>query len=112
MTNEKAKQIKEIKRVLIQTCKRVRTFQEDYMQDRYAEAIYAAGYRRQTERDVAEALDRLTPKKPIETEDGFGDRELCCPHCIGPVTNYWVHGTVPKHCQFCGQALDWEGAKT
>ena len=66
----------------------------------------------ESEKIVQEALDRLTPKKPIETEDGFGDRALSCPHCLGPVTNYWVRGTVPKHCQFCGQALDWEGAKT
>lgn len=55
---------------------------------------------------------RLTPEKPIEEADDFGDRSLCCPHCLGPVTNYWVPGTKPKHCQFCGQALDWgEGAK-
>lgn len=62
---------------------------------------------------AADALDRLTPEKPIETEGSFGDRELCCPNCIGPVTNYWSPGTTPKHCQFCGQALDWEegGAK-
>lgn len=50
---------------------------------------------------------RLTPTKPIEEADDFGDRSLCCPHCLGPVTNYWAPGTKPKHCQFCGQALDW-----
>lgn len=54
------------------------------------------------------ALDRLTPQKPIEEADNFGDRLLCCPNCIGPVTNYWVPGMKPQHCQFCGQALDWE----
>ncbi len=61
---------------------------------------------------AAEALDRLTPKKPIVETDDFDDRSVCCPHCIGPVTNYWAPGTKPKHCQFCGQALDWgEGAE-
>lgn len=50
---------------------------------------------------------RLTPEKPIKAADEFGDRSLCCPHCLGPVTNYWAPGTKPKHCQFCGQALDW-----
>ena len=50
---------------------------------------------------------RLTPEKPIEEADDFGDRSVCCPHCLGPVTNYWAPGTKPKHCQFCGQALDW-----
>ena len=48
---------------------------------------------------------RLTPT--IEEADSFGDRLLCCPHCLGPETNYWAPGTKPKHCQFCGQALDW-----
>lgn len=60
---------------------------------------------------AADALDRLTPKKPITEADDFGDRSLCCPNCIGPVTNYWAPGTKPKHCQFCGQALDWEEAE-
>lgn len=41
------KQIEEIKAVLVRTCKRVRTMQEDHMQDRYAEALYTAGYRKQ-----------------------------------------------------------------
>lgn len=43
------KQIEEIKKVLIRTCKRVRTYQEDYMQDRYAESLYKAGYRKAPE---------------------------------------------------------------
>lgn len=54
-----------------------------------------------------DAVERLTPQKPAEETDDFGDRSVCCPHCIGPVTNYWAPGTKPKHCQFCGQALDW-----
>ena len=43
------KQIEEIKAVLVRTCKRVRTMQEDHMQDRYAEALYNAGYHKQIE---------------------------------------------------------------
>lgn len=58
-------------------------------------------------KSAADALGRLTAKKPIEEADDFDDRSLCCPHCLGPVTNYWAPGTKPKHCQFCGQALDW-----
>lgn len=45
----KDKQIEEIKKVLIKTCKRVRTAQENYMQDRYAEELYNAGYRKASE---------------------------------------------------------------
>lgn len=56
----------------------------------------------------AQALERLTPKKPEGKVDEFGDRYLGCPSCCGPVTNYWAPGTKPKHCQFCGQALKWE----
>ena len=43
------KQIEEIKNVLIKTHKRARSGQDDYMQDRYAEAFYNAGYRKQSE---------------------------------------------------------------
>ena len=48
------KQIEEIKKVLVRTCKRVRTAQEDYVQDRYAKALYNAGYRKASE--VAEEI--------------------------------------------------------
>lgn len=36
----KQEQIEEIKQVLIKTCKRCRPFEEDYMQSKYAEALY------------------------------------------------------------------------
>lgn len=39
-------QIEGIKEILIKTCKRIRSKEEDYMQDRYAEALYNAGYRK------------------------------------------------------------------
>ena len=40
----KQEQIEEIKQVLIKTCKRCRSFEEDYMQSKYAEVLYNAGY--------------------------------------------------------------------
>lgn len=61
-----------------------------------------------TKEDAIEALKKQIPTEPIEEADDFGERSLCCPNCIGPVTNYWAPGTKPKHCQFCGQALKWE----
>lgn len=57
---------------------------------------------------IHEAIKKQIQTEPIEEADDFGDRSLCCPNCIGPVTNYWAPGTKPKHCQFCGQALKWE----
>ena len=39
-------QIKEIKQILIKTSKRCRSSEEDYMQSKYAEAIYNAGYKK------------------------------------------------------------------
>ena len=61
---------------------------------------------------AAEALDRLTPEKPyMKAMEGFDPEvasHLVCPNCDGPVTNYWKPGLTPKHCQFCGQALEWK----
>lgn len=56
------KQIEEIKAVLVRTCKRVRTMQEDHMQDRYAEALYTAGYRKQKEGEWISVEERLPEK--------------------------------------------------
>ena len=53
------------------------------------------------------ALDFQIPLKPVWKDADFGDKTLSCPHCSNPVTNYWVKGAKPAHCQFCGQALDW-----
>lgn len=46
---DKDKQIEEIKKVLMETCKRTRSMQEDCMQDHYAEALYTKGYRKASE---------------------------------------------------------------
>ena len=58
------------------------------------------------------AIEKQIPKAPEwKAMDGFEASvasHLACPTCGGGVTNYWVPGTKPRHCQFCGQALDWE----
>lgn len=63
----------------------------------------------------AVALSRLRPLPPrMKAMEGFDPEvasELCCPTCCGPVVNYWVRGAKPRHCQFCGQALDWGGGQ-
>lgn len=57
--------------------------------------------------------EKETPQKPVmKAMEGFDPEvasELACPTCGNPVTNYWVRGAKPAHCQFCGQAIDWEG---
>ena len=61
-------QIEEIKQVLIKTCKRCRPFEEDYMQSKYAEAIYNAGYRKLPEWAVVltkEEYENLKNKPPF-----------------------------------------------
>lgn len=59
----------------------------------------------------AMALARLEPRMPrMKAMEGFSPEVAslaCCPLCGDPVTNYWVHGAKPAHCQFCGQAIDW-----
>ena len=57
------------------------------------------------------AIEKQIPKapsmKPMAGFDPVVASHLACPTCGDGVTNYWVPGTKPKHCQFCGQALDW-----
>lgn len=54
---EQIEEIADIKSVLIKTHKRCRTLQEDYMQNKYAEEIYKAGYRKAS--NVLERADDL-----------------------------------------------------
>lgn len=71
-------QIEEIKAVLVRTCKRVRTMQEDHMQDRYAEAIYTAGYRKQSE-NMVEVVRCKDCKHCTLTEDGeYNPEDIVC----------------------------------
>lgn len=60
---------------------------------------------------AVKALEKQVPLKPIWKDADFGDKKLSCPLCSNPVTNYWVRGANPAHCQFCGQALDWSDAE-
>lgn len=76
-----------------------------------------AHYIMETTECAIEAVEKMIPKKPeMKAMPGFDPEvasSLCCPTCNGSVTNYWVRGAKPKHCQFCGQAIDWtEEAKT
>ena len=58
----KDKQIDEIKKVLIKTHKRTRSPREDDMQDRYAEALYNAGYCKSSyvAREIFEEIEKIT----------------------------------------------------
>lgn len=51
----------DIKSVLIKTHKRCRTLQEDYMQNKYAEGIYKAGYRKQSD-VIKEFVEKVKDK--------------------------------------------------
>ena len=42
-------QIEQIKQILIKTCKRCRSSEEDYMQSKYAEALCNARYRKESD---------------------------------------------------------------
>lgn len=58
---EKIEEIADIKSVLIKTHKRCRTLQEDYMQNKYAEGIYKAGYRKQSD-VIKEFVEKVKDK--------------------------------------------------
>lgn len=82
------KQIEEIKAVLVRTCKRVRTMQEDHMQDRYAEALYTADYRKQSEGEWIE-----------DEQSKFKHRYHCS------VCNFYLIGAPTKYCEECGAKM-------
>ena len=67
----KQEQIEEIKQVLIKTCKRCRTFEEDYMQSKYAEALYNAGYRKvdDVRKETAKEIFKKVVNICIKEED-------------------------------------------
>lgn len=54
------------------------------------------------------AVDKETPKKPIDVEFGpCGDLMLCCPTCkngVVPIPTYHGNMYYPR-CPFCGQLL-------
>lgn len=67
----KQEQIEEIKQVLIKTCKRCRLFEEDYMQSKYAEALYNAGYRKIPENAVV-----LTKEEYIDLSRNYVTEQI------------------------------------
>lgn len=86
---DKKKQIEEIKSVLIKTCKRVRSFQTDYMQDRYAEAIYEADYRKQSN-----GVWKFN-------KSGSGT----CSECGMTQKNVWDYDGFQRFCGCCGAKM-------
>ncbi len=60
----KEQQIEEIKRVLISVYGRIRTGGEDFLNNRQAEALYNAGYRK----GPYEAVDEITRHNSVEAE--------------------------------------------
>ena len=69
---EKIEEIADIKYVLIKTHRRCRTLQEDYMQNKYAEGIYKAGYRKAGD-VIDEFVERL--EKYIESRNDLWDED-------------------------------------
>lgn len=57
------------------------------------------------------ALKRLHPLAPVlRPLPGFAAAEAAaasCPHCDATLTSSWVRQVKPRHCQACGQAIDW-----
>lgn len=72
--------------------------------------------RKQPTIDVANALEKQTPKKLKVGKVGrFGFRFIC-PNCEENIAmvwySIWKEGLFKqKYCHNCGQALDWEGVK-
>lgn len=69
---KKIEEMANIKSVLIKTHKRCRTLQEDYMQNKYAEGIYKAGYRKAGD-VIDEFVERL--EKYIESRNDLWDED-------------------------------------
>lgn len=58
------------------------------------------------------AVDILTMRKPIESRvENIDFYDYSCPRCnnfiIAKVDGKWIAGKKQKHCDECGQALDW-----
>lgn len=57
------------------------------------------------------ALEKQIPKKPKSYLVNIKHIDFLCPNCkkkiISKVDGKWVAGKKQKHCDECGQALDW-----
>lgn len=67
---------------------------------------------------AAGALEKQIPKKPIldsRTCRYVDYQEFFCPYCrnriISRLDGDFIIGRKQKHCDNCGQALDWEDVK-
>lgn len=51
---------------------------------------------------IVEALEKQVPKKPIDKSSNPRWHIMCCPSCDGEFGHF-----QPKHCEKCGQEIDW-----
>lgn len=64
-----------------------------------------------------DAIERMTPKRPCSfatSKVGYSKTlyKGYCPHCeVTPGAKRITRYSVEKHCNICGQALDWEDRK-
>jgi len=61
-------------------------------------------------------MECAVPKKPIATLDytwGIHKKEAVCPKCDAFLNHIEFIGdqVKPTYCEFCGQAINWEGWK-
>ena len=62
---------------------------------------------KEADKVLQELVDRATPKKAldIQEEEDVGGHSGKCPNCHEWVSDFTGAG---KHCDNCGQALEWE----
>lgn len=53
--------------------------------------------------NAIEALDKQIPRVPYDCKTSGGEKGHMCPGCHRLLTLGY-----PQHCEFCGQAIDWE----
>lgn len=61
---------------------------------------------------LSKALEKQIPKKHHHTRVNVVNckaRESICPSCLGVIIT--TENEYPKHCTWCGQALDWSGVE-
>ena len=102
--NDKQEQIEkmsDIKSILIKTHKRCRTLQEDYMQDKYAEELYKAGYRKQsdTAREILKELKFLYVERQKEYTNWDGNK-------INAIATEWLNADIESIAEDYGVEVE------
>lgn len=104
MTNEEA--IKALKEVLKEDRE---TYQDFFINQGYADdgeikrGLLALD-------KVIEALEKQTPRKPVEQDDGITYNCPACSRYVGYIDA--MAWEMPKYCVECGQALEWSGVES